>query len=94
MQIPREMGWIEYPDTKLRLTLQRLKKLRRHLFGDAAAALSDRLSDVELVQLLVVSAGCCTDTTALHCRGVDLQYISQMQGRTAVSVGLWRGVHV
>ena len=55
--IPREMGWICYPDPKLRLTLPRLKKLRRHLFGDAAAALGGRVSDVELVQLLVVSAG-------------------------------------
>lgn len=62
MQIPREMGWMEFPNPKLRLTLQRLNKLRRHLFGDAAAALSNRLSDVELAQLMVVSAGCCSWT--------------------------------
>ena len=57
MQIAHEMGWMENPDPRLRLTLQLLNKLRQHLFGGAAAALGGRLSDVELVQLLVVSAG-------------------------------------
>jgi hypothetical protein len=92
MQIPREMGWIEYPDTKLRLTLQRLKKLRRHLFGNAAAALSDRLSDVELVQLLVVSAGSFTDVTAPHRRGVDLQYIYDRCRAVSQSAWTFEGV--
>lgn len=51
------MDWMFYPEPKLHLTLRQLQQLRRQLFGNAAAALSDRLSDVELVQLLVVSAG-------------------------------------
>ena len=51
------MDWMFYPEPKLHLTLRQLQQLRRHLFGEAAAALSDRLSDVELVQLLIVSAG-------------------------------------
>ena len=51
------MDWIYNAEPKLHLTLRQLQQLRRHLFGDAAAALSDRLSDVELVQLLIISAG-------------------------------------
>ena len=51
------MDWIYYPQPRLDLTLSQLQQLRRHLFGGAAAALSDRLSDVELVQLLLISAG-------------------------------------
>jgi hypothetical protein len=57
VQEPHDMKWIYNPGLKLHLTLQQLQLLRRHLFGDSAAALSDRLSDVELVQLLIVSAG-------------------------------------
>ena len=59
------MKWMYYPDPKLHLTLRQLQLLRHHLFGDAAATLSDRLSDVELVQLLIVSAG-RSNPVALH----------------------------
>jgi hypothetical protein len=48
---------MSYPEPRLHLTPQRLQQIRQHLFGDAAAALSSRLSDCELVQLLVVSSG-------------------------------------
>ena len=57
VQKPKDMDWMFYPDPKLHLKLQQLQLLRRHLFGDSAAALSDRLTDVELVQLLIVSIG-------------------------------------
>jgi hypothetical protein len=61
------MDWMFYPDPKLHLKLQQLQLLRRHLFGDSAAALSDRLSDVELVQLLIVSIGSqLFDCTCVH----------------------------
>ena len=55
-----------YPDPKLHLKLPQLQLLRQHLFGDSAAALSDRLSDVELVQLLIVSIGQQTVKPTAH----------------------------
>lgn len=51
------MEWMSYPDPKLLLTPQKLKGIRQHLFSGAAAAVGGRLSDCELVQLLVVSSG-------------------------------------
>lgn len=66
------MDWMFYPEPKLHLTLRQLQQLRRHLFGDAAAALSDRLSDVELVQLLIVSIGRQQlDCTRVHVHRVE-----------------------
>jgi hypothetical protein len=59
------MEWFYQPEPRLYLTPQKIEQIRQHLFGDAAAAMSGRLSDCELVQLLVVSSG-------LHVHVVDL----------------------
>lgn len=65
-QAPEDAPWVHNPAQELRLTPQQLRKIRRHLFGDAAvglgkaaAGLSDRLSDFELAQLLICSTGEC-----------------------------------
>ena len=58
MQSSDETKQYHSPIPELHLTLNQLKDIRRHLFGDDAAALGGQLSDVQLVQLLVVSAGC------------------------------------
>ena len=57
MQNPDDMEWMDYPESELHLTLEKLEEIRQHLFSGAAAATSGRLSDCELVQLLVVSTG-------------------------------------
>lgn len=68
VQEPEDIPWVFNPVHRFRLTPQRLAVVREHLFGGAAAAaLSDRLSDFELVQLLVCCTGellqsCCTAT--------------------------------
>jgi hypothetical protein len=66
------------PDPKLHLTLRRLKKLRRHLFAGAAAALDTWLSDAKLVQLLIVSTGGSMHSTALQWTVVMWTVVWQM----------------
>lgn len=55
-QEPEDIPWVFNPMHRFRLTPQRLTAIHQHLFGGTAADLSERLSDFELVQLLI----CCT----------------------------------
>ena len=79
------MEWFYQPEPRLHLTPQKIKQIRQHLFGDAGAGLSSRLSDCELVHLLVVSSGWLVQLVIVDVHLACGSYTSHTGGVASVS---------